>query len=154
MTQLFEMLGQVPTSNKNFFSSNQRLAQSSNPKSPEVRQELGQKIHAALQSAKDLPLQDCLTDIRTRLLEIQAYCASIGKAFIVIEERIACNQYDLGCCHHHTATLFRGPREDASVAICVTDQGSLLHRNHSEWQVYRNVGDIQCSIPNIPQISG
>jgi hypothetical protein len=62
--------------------------------------------------------------------------------FIVCELRIACDQYDLGGSKHHQATLFRGPSEDASVAICVTEQGSLLHRNDSDWKIYCNAGDV------------
>lgn len=145
MTQMFEEIEQVLAGNNHFSTSQPVVA----PKQEHIRYQLAQKIYAALQSAKDLPAQDCLAEIRIRLLGIQAYCRTIGKTFIVVEERIACNQYDLGGCEPDRATLFRGPREDASVAICVTDQGSLLHRNSSEWQVYRNVGDIQCSLSNI-----
>ena len=52
------------------------------------------------------------------------------------------DEYELGGSHQQKATLFRGPSEDASVAICVTSQGSLLHRNGSLWQIYYNAGDI------------
>lgn len=108
----------------------------------QVRQELGQRIHTALQSAKDLPAQDCLREIKTRLLAIQVYCGTIAKTFIVVEQRVTCDQYGLGGDKHDAATLFRGPNDDASVAICVTDRGSLLHRSSNSWQVYRNAGDV------------
>lgn len=109
----------------------------------QVKQELRQQIHTTLQSAKDLPPQECLRKIEAGLLDIQAYCQRIAKTFIVVEQRITCDEYELGGDKHHTATLFRGPNDDASVAICVTDQGSLLHRNSCVWQVYRNAGDIR-----------
>jgi len=108
----------------------------------QVKQEIGQKIYTALQSAKDLPLDQCLGEITARLLAIQKYCEFLGKTFIVIEEHTTCNNYELGGCVQDQAILFRGPSEDASVAICVTDKGSLLHRNSSSWQVYRNAGDV------------
>ncbi|EKQ67987.1 hypothetical protein OsccyDRAFT_4289 [Leptolyngbyaceae cyanobacterium JSC-12] len=113
-----------------------------------IKQELRQKINAALQVAQCLPPQECLQEIKSRLLAIQADCSLIQKTFIVIEERITCDQYGLGGYRNHMATLFRGPSEDASVAICVTDRGSLLHRNGSPWQVYRNAGDVMDHIPS------
>lgn len=103
---------------------------------------LSQRIHAALQFAKNLPPQDCVAEIRISLAAIQAYCETIRKIFVVVEERITCDQHDLGGSSHHQATLFRGPCKDASVAICITDRGSLLYRNGSEWQIYRNAGDL------------
>lgn len=144
MTQVVETIEQVSASHQSIFAPHLTP-----PKARQTKHGLGQKIDTALQSAKDLPPQACLVHIRTRLLAIQACCTTIGKVFIVVEERIACHQYDLGGSEHHCATLFRGPSEDASVAICVTDRGSLLYRNSSPWQVYRNVGDVQYS-PNIP----
>ncbi|NJK53541.1 MAG: hypothetical protein HC936_13340 [Leptolyngbyaceae cyanobacterium SU_3_3] len=125
-------------STKRALSSDQQL---------HVRQELRQRIYTTLQFAKDLPAQECLQEVKTRLLAIQAYCETIDKTFIVVEERITCDQYDLGGYKLNAATLFRGPSADASVAICVTDRGSLLHRTSPQWQAYRNVGDIGCNIP-------
>jgi hypothetical protein len=127
-------------------SANRKNSLISNPRS-QVKQDLRQKIQLALQSAKDLPPQQCLREIRNRLLAIQAYCRTINKTFIVVEERITCNQYGLGGQQYNGAILFRGPSEDASVAICVTDNGSLLHRNSSPWKIYRNTGDIGGNIP-------
>lgn len=103
---------------------------------------LSERIHAALQFAKNLPPEECLAAIKISLAAIQAYCRTIEKPFVVIEERITCDQHDLGGNSHHQATLFRGPCKDASVAICVTDRGSLLYRSSNEWQIYRNAGDI------------
>ncbi|NJP12034.1 MAG: hypothetical protein HC866_23285 [Leptolyngbyaceae cyanobacterium RU_5_1] len=101
-----------------------------------------QRIQTALQYAKELPADDCLEEIKDRLLAIQSYCKTVGKTFIVVEEEITCDQYELGGCNQDVAILFRGPNEDASVAICVTAQGSLLHRNGYPWKVYRNAGDV------------
>ncbi|XGV97364.1 MAG: hypothetical protein ACAF41_32175 [Leptolyngbya sp. BL-A-14] len=107
-----------------------------------IRQELQQKIQTALQIAKDLPPQDCLKEIERSLLGIQSYCKVVQKSFIVIEEEITCDQYELGGSHQDTATLFRGPKREATVAICVTAKGSLLHRNDYPWTIYRNAGDV------------
>lgn len=107
-----------------------------------VKQELRQKIWQTLEVVKNLPPEAGQCAIRERLLAIQRDCQSVQKTFIFVEERILCNQYDLGGYAGDTATLFRGPNEDASVAICLTDRGSLLHRNGCPWQVYRNAGDI------------
>ncbi|NJO43344.1 MAG: hypothetical protein HC769_25750 [Cyanobacteria bacterium CRU_2_1] len=108
----------------------------------QVKQELRRRIQEILQCAKDLPHEECLNEIKTGLLAIQIYCESIEKTFIFIEEKITCGQYDLGGCHQDTATLFRGPNITASVAICVTQRGSLLHRNGSPWTIYRDEGDV------------
>ncbi|MCL6433564.1 MAG: hypothetical protein K6T90_04990 [Leptolyngbyaceae cyanobacterium HOT.MB2.61] len=108
----------------------------------QIKQELRQKIYTALQSAKNLPPEDCLKEIETRLLAIQSDCRALKKTFIVVEEKITCDQYELGGSNQDTAILFRGPAEDASVAICVTAKGSLLHRNGYPWTVYRNAGDV------------
>ena len=107
-----------------------------------VKQMLGQKIFAALLSAQSLPPDDCLQEVKSRLSDIQAECLSIGKTFIVVEERVTCSQHGLKGRDRDRATLFRGPSETASVAICVTDKGSLLHRNGDSWRVYKNVGDV------------
>jgi hypothetical protein len=111
-----------------------------------VKQVLGQKIYAALLSAQTLPPDDCLQEIKNRLLAIQTECQTIGKSFIVVEERITCSQHELKGCDRDSATLFRGPSENASVAICVTDKGSLLHRNGDCWRVYKNVGDVNALV--------
>jgi len=108
----------------------------------QAKLELRQQIQAALDSAKRLPPQECLREIEIRLFAIQAYCRTVDKTFIVVKQRITCDQYGLGGRNHDAATLFRGPSGDASVAICVTDRGSLLHRSSGSWQVYRNAGDI------------
>ena len=108
----------------------------------QIKRELQQRIYAALQNAKELPPDQCLHEIRNRLFAIQHYCKIAGKTFIAIEETITCDQYELGGNHQDTATLFRGPSLDASVAICVTEQGSLLHRNSSFWKIYKNAGDV------------
>ncbi len=112
------------------------------PSRERVRQELGQKIHAALQAAKNLSREEALTAIKTSLLAIQIECRTIGKSFIFIEERVTCSQYGLKGRIQDSATVFRGPSENASVAICVTDRGSLLHRNGDRWQIYKDVGDV------------
>ncbi|MEL6384465.1 MAG: hypothetical protein AAFQ89_18815 [Cyanobacteria bacterium J06626_18] len=59
-----------------------------------------------------------------------------------MQESITCDEYDLGGSFKDKAILFRGPSEDASVAICLTDKGSLLHRNGSLWRLYGNAGDV------------
>lgn len=107
-----------------------------------IKQELRRRIQEALHYAKELPPEECLNEIRTRLVGIQLYCQLNEKTFIVVEESIRCNQYDLGGDSQDAATLFRGPSQDASVAVCVTDKGSLLHRNGKLWKVYRSAGDI------------
>ncbi|MUG93134.1 PAS domain-containing protein [Scytonema sp. UIC 10036] len=117
-----------------------------------IKQEMRRRIQQALEFAKDLSAEDCRNEIRSRLFAIQKYCKSVGKTFIVLEERITCDQFELGGSREEPATLFRGPNENASVAICVTDRGSLLYRNDSPWQIYkqrelltRTVADIHTS---------
>lgn len=107
-----------------------------------IRQALQQKIQTALQTAKDLPPHACLEEIERSLLAIQSYCKTLQKTFIVVEEEITCDQYELGGSKQDAATLFRGPNQEATVAICVTAKGSLLHRNDYPWTIYRNVGDV------------
>ncbi|WP_228035422.1 hypothetical protein [Oculatella sp. LEGE 06141] len=107
-----------------------------------IKQELRQRIQETLWAAQDLSPEACLQEIQDRLLAIQLYCKTVGKTFIMIEEEITCNQFELGGRSEHGATLFRGPSEDASVAICVTHRGSLLHRNDSSWKIYKSAGDI------------
>ncbi|KYC39853.1 hypothetical protein WA1_28195 [Scytonema hofmannii PCC 7110] len=108
----------------------------------QIKQEMRRRIQQALECAKDLSVENCQDEIRSRLFAIQKYCKSVGKTFIVFEERITCDQFGLGGSHEDPAILFRGPNENASVAICVTDRGSLLYRNDSPWQIYRNFGDV------------
>ena len=108
----------------------------------EIKQELRGRLQAALHSAKHLSPIKCQHEIRKQLTAIQTYCKANEKTFIFVEQRITCNQYGLGGDRQERATLFRGPNDDASVAICVTDKGSLLHRNSCPWKVYKNAGDI------------
>jgi hypothetical protein len=110
--------------------------------SEQIKQDLRQKIAVILQVAKELPPEVCCDWVRTKLLSLQKHCQMIGKVFIVVEEKITCDCYELGGSHEHAATLFRGPDENASVAICVTGCGSLIYRNSSPWIVHRNFGDI------------
>lgn len=126
------------------------------PSDPDRRQQIKravrQRINQTLQTAQHLPPQTCLCRVRSELFETQSYCQSVGKSFILVEESVTCDQYDLGGTGQHAAVLFRGPREDASVAICVTAQGSLLHRNEGPWRVYRNMGDVSpegCCCQNV-----
>ncbi|MEB3292972.1 MAG: hypothetical protein VKJ24_07415 [Synechococcales bacterium] len=107
-----------------------------------IKHTLRQRIQDALQCAQELPPDRILPAIRQRLQAIQAYCQSVGKTFVVVEETITCGHHDLGGDPADAATLFRGPDERASVAICVTYKGSVLHRNDSPWRVYRDAGDI------------
>ncbi|MEM9807502.1 MAG: hypothetical protein AAF959_19735 [Cyanobacteria bacterium P01_D01_bin.56] len=107
-----------------------------------VKQTIRRLLQETLTVAQMLPVAKRQEFIRQSLDNIKDYCTTYEKTFIVCELTITCNQYDLGGCQHHTATLFRGPNEDASVAICVTEQGSLLHRNASPWTMYCNAGDV------------
>ncbi|MDB9528047.1 hypothetical protein PN498_18780 [Oscillatoria sp. CS-180] len=116
-----------------------------------IKQELRRRISETLTIAQLLPPGEACDEIRDRLLRMQDYCSSNGKTFIFIEQRINCHQFELGGRNDATATLFRGPSEDASVAICVTDEGSLLYRNDSSWTLYRNEGDVVSSAPTLVQ---
>lgn len=107
----------------------------------DIKKELRHRLQKVLHSAKNLPAIKCRNEIRNQLTAIQIYCKANEKKFIFIEQRITCDQYGLGGDRHETATLFRGPNQDASVAICVTDKGSLLHRNSCPWEIYRDAGD-------------
>ncbi|MBW4580761.1 MAG: hypothetical protein KME42_14440 [Tildeniella nuda ZEHNDER 1965/U140] len=133
MTILLNNKAQISTNNIDVAAQLQRSR---------IRQELQQKIQTALHVAKDLSPIACLREIETSLLAIQIYCKTVQKTFIVIEEKITCDQYELGGCKQDAAILFRGPDKAATVAICVTAKGSLLHRNDDLWTVYRNAGDI------------
>lgn len=107
-----------------------------------IKQEIRRRIGETLQLSECLSANDCLHEVRKGLLATQEYCESVGKGFLFFEEFITCDQYDLGGTSEDRAILFRGPSEDASVAICVTLKGSLAHRNDSPWRIYKNVGDI------------
>lgn len=107
-----------------------------------IKQELRRRIYETLEVASDLAAGDRLDEIKFRLFAIQTYCKTVEKTFIVVEQSIACDQFELGGSPNDTAILFRGPNEDASVAICVTHKGSILHRNDCSWTVYKNEGDI------------
>lgn len=108
----------------------------------QIKQEIRRRIHETLQVVRDLPSNDCLSEVRNKLLVVQLYCQSVGKTFIFVEECITCDQYDLGGHHDDKATLFRGPSKAASVAICVTNKGSLLHRSDCPWKIYKHMGDV------------
>jgi hypothetical protein len=122
------------------------VSQSRSPLAQKQREQikcaLRQNISTALQTAQALPPAARLQYIRASLATIQADCQAIAHPFIVVEMATTCDQYDLRGHSLDKATLFRGPSETASVAICVTAQGSLLHRNGDTWQVYRNAGDV------------
>ena len=107
-----------------------------------IKQTLRRILKETLTTAQTLPVANRRQAVHQGLHTIQDYCASVGKTFIVCELKITCAQYELGGCRQQSATLFRGPNEDASVAICVTEQGSLLHRNDSPWKIYCDAGDI------------
>jgi hypothetical protein len=126
--------------NQNFAPQPRSLA--AQKRREQIKQTLRQQIGATLHSAQNLPPTERLPAIKTRLAAIQADCQAIAHTFIVVEVHITCDQYGLNGRMQDTATLFRGPSEDASVAICVTAQGSLLHRNGGAWVVYRNTGDV------------
>ncbi len=111
----------------------------------QIKRELRQRIDETLQNAKNLPPDQCLYEIRSKLFAIQQYCKVHGKTFIAIQETITCDQYGLGGSSADAAMLFRGPSEDASVAICVTKKGSLLHRDGSCWKIYKNADDVNLS---------
>lgn len=108
----------------------------------EVKKELRRLLKDTLVTAQQQPATQRCQTVRQRLNYIQNYCKDRNKTFIVCEIEVTCAQYGLGGSRQHTATLFRGPSEDASVAICVTQQGSLLHRNDSPWKIYCDAGDV------------
>lgn len=108
----------------------------------QIKPILRQQIQAALQEIQALPAKQARQTLRNRLALLKNWCNRVGKTFIVVEETISCNRHCLGGRGNDRATLFRGPNEDASVAICITDRGSILHRNGSHWRIYRDAGDI------------
>ena len=107
-----------------------------------IRRTLSNGIQNILEMAKTLPPDCRVAMVREKLVDIQQYCSTVGKTFIVVEENIGCHQYDLNGSNQDQATLFRGPDERATVAICVTQKGSLMLRNGPDWVVYRNGGDV------------
>lgn len=107
-----------------------------------IKRELRQNIINTLVSTQELPPEQCLRQMRQRFATIQRFCEIAGKPFVVVETEIRCDQYGLGGHSEHRATLFRGADQNALVAICVTHQGSLLHRNYSSWKLCRNAGDV------------
>ncbi len=127
---------------KDQWRSDERSSVSTLNRQEQIKQELSFRIQNILQTAQKLSADDCVPEVRQRLLNLQEYCRLAGKRFIFVEKNIFCNQYDLQGESHDGATLFHGPKEDASVAICVTQKGSLLYRNSSPWIIYRNMGDI------------
>ncbi len=108
----------------------------------DIKQTLRRLLQETLNAAPKQPIAERQQFVRDRLRYIQTFCNDIDKTFIVCELRVTCDQYDLGGNSQHRATLFRGPSETASVAICITEQGSVLHRNDSLWQVYDDAGDV------------
>jgi len=108
----------------------------------QIKVTIAQTIHAILTEAPKFTTAKRSQMVRHNLQVLQHQCSQAGKTFIFIEEAITCDRFDLGGCSAAQATLFRGPDPSASVAICVTDAGSLLHRNGSRWQIYENAGDV------------
>jgi len=108
----------------------------------DINHELRQLLQETLIAAEEKPAEDRRWFVRESLKYIQVYCKKAGKTFVFCELAITCDQYDLGGRSHQRATLFRSPNEDASVAICVTQAGSLLHRNDSQWRIYSSAGDV------------
>lgn len=107
-----------------------------------IKQTLRRLLQETLDAAPEKPIAEREQFVRERLCYIQQFCSHLDKTFIVCELPVTCDQYGLGGSIQHTATLFRGPSEEASVAICVTERGSVLHRNDSLWQVYDDAGDV------------
>jgi hypothetical protein len=104
--------------------THKQISTSDQSQREQIKQEIQQRIHETLQSARGLPSNDCLSEVRSKLLAVQLYCKSVGKTFIFIEECITCDQYDLGGHHGDKATLFRG------------------HRNDCPWRIYRHMRDV------------
>ena len=117
-----------------------------------VKQELRRRISNMLTLAQVLPPAQARRHIREQLIMMRGYCNSVNKTFIFVEQLITCEQFDLGG-GTEAATLFRGPNEDASVAVCITAKGSLLYRSDSPWQVYRNAGDVDPKNSEISALS-
>lgn len=109
---------------------------------PDIKQEIRRLLQKTLIIAQEKEISERQQFVRASLEYIQTQCKRADKTFIVCEQAITCDQFELGGSAKNQATLFRGPSEDASVAICVTKKGSLLHRNDSEWRIYCDAGDI------------
>lgn len=112
-----------------------------------IKQEIRLRISETLQAARNLPPEERVDEIRFRLFAMQNYCRTVEKTFVVVEQQITCDQFDLDGCADKRAILFQGSSEDVSVAICVTYKGSLLHRtpllqNSCPWKLDKNEGDI------------
>lgn len=135
-------------------------------RSQSIKQELRQRISQILENSQNILsnssinnhreqdgiekcvekyIEQCASTIRAGLLSIQIYCQTVEKKFIFVEQVITCDQHDIGGRREAKAILFRGPNEDASVAICITQHGSLLYRNDSPWMIYRDAGDLGSS---------
>ncbi|MEL7520615.1 MAG: hypothetical protein AAF050_01325 [Cyanobacteria bacterium J06649_5] len=112
-----------------------------------VKQELRRLIKETLLITYQKPVVERRRTVRQQLVKIQTYCKDQEKTFIFRELTIRCDQYGVGGNSQDMATLFRGPSEKASVAICVTQKGSILHRNDGCWRVWDNAGDVA------PQVS-
>ncbi len=108
----------------------------------DINHKLRQLLQETLMLARETPAAKRDRFVRNSLKYIQIYCQRVSQPFAFHELEIACNQYGLGGSLHHSATLFHGPNEEVSVAICVTKKGSLLHRNDGPWQVYYSAGDV------------
>lgn len=103
------------------------------PTAAQIKQRIREQIQTLLNAAKALEIEPCVSTIRAGLTQIQLYCTSVGKTFIFVEEVVPCDRHELGGLPTETATLFRGPSTDASVAICIM-RGALLYRNGGAWQ--------------------
>ena len=108
----------------------------------DIKQNIRRLLQETLIIAQEREISERRQFVRESLDYVQTYCKQADKTFIVCEEAITCEQFDLGGSTDDQATLFRGPSEAASVAICVTEKGSLLHRNDSEWRIYCDAGDV------------
>ena len=109
----------------------------------DIKQDIRRLLQKTLIVAQERDISERRQFVQESLDYVQTYCKQAEKTFIVCEQPITCDQFELGGSIQDKATLFRGPSEDASVAICVTERGSLLHRNDSEWQIYCDAGDIK-----------
>ena len=108
-----------------------------------IKQELRLLLRETLTMVQKEPVANRQQFVRKKLEYIQGHCQRANKKFIVCELGITCDQYGLGGSEHHCAVLFRGPSEDASVAICVTDRGSVLYRSGSPWQLIYSARDVR-----------
>lgn len=114
----------------------------------QIKRNIRQRIQIALRTARTLPPEGRARTIRVHLRALQSYCKSVDKSFMFAEEAIACSHYGLGGLPEASATLFHSADPQSAIAICVTQQGSLLYRSGSSWAIYRHEGDI-----NVPSLS-